>query len=475
MNDTPKIYASSKALHWSAIRNLSVAADIAGAGASGEFKDVGITPELLYGAAIGVPNAGAHSGYGMFTDENGNTICIATESRSAWGMIWGKDLLGKDPYVFRIPRNMGSGGAFEANAFMIAGIDQRFGEYAGWSEAETSQIDGIPGLTLQRYNNFPSLLEQIEATGKKFDRPIVILSSGEPVTIGSILSKALNFILAVAKPFAGMIGIPGDVFDLLSQSLHIIATEGKFTLDVLGDAAQLIVPAQYRSLIQPAKSIYGKIDTGNYLEAMQELGVQGNFQGAARSLLGGDISNLIEKSTLGYQELTGKVQTMIHFDTIRSLAAANRSGSILNNVIDAGTMTKVPVLQNLLSATTSDTLTSAIPGVSDLMQTVVNETNDIAHPDLHKGAVQLALGQVVGSDTFDDLTLRGLKENANTLLENGGKRFVLPITIPVEKRHEWAQRIADDVGVNVVADAASTGILSQPTIAVPATYTRAWG
>ena len=54
-----------------------------------------------------------------------------------------------------------------------------------------------------------------------------------------------------------MIGIPAEVFDILAQSLHIIATEGRVTLDVLSDAAQLIVPAQYRSLIQPAKSIYG--------------------------------------------------------------------------------------------------------------------------------------------------------------------------------------------------------------------------
>lgn len=477
MNDTPtKIYASSKTLHWSAIRDLSVASDIAGAGASGEFNGVGITPDQIYGASIGVPGAGAHSGYGMFTDQNNNTICIATESRSAWGMIWGKELLGKNPYIFHLPRNMGSGGAFEANAFMIAGIAERFGEHAGWSEAESSERNGIPGLTLQPYNNFPSLLEQIENTGRKFDRPIVILSSGEPITIGSVLNKALSFILAVAKPFAAMIGIPANVFDLLSQSLQIIATEGKFSIDILGDAAQLIVPAEYRSMIQPAKSVYGKIESGNYLNAMQELGVIGNYKGATKSLLGGDISSLIEKSSLTYKELTGKVQTMFQFDTIRSLSAATRSGSVLSNLIDAGTMTKVPVLQNLLTTTSTDTLSAAIPGVSEIMQTVINQTNDISTPDLHKGSIQLALGQLVGSDIFDELTIRGLKEKANQVLENGGKRFVLPITIPQIKRHEWAQNIADEIGIGVIADVAGDGgFLSQQTEVTPQSQTQEWG
>ncbi|MFN8358583.1 MAG: hypothetical protein U0264_01595 [Candidatus Kapaibacterium sp.] len=474
MNDTtPKLYASSKALHWSAIRDLRVASDIAGAGASGEFSPDGITAEQIYGASIGVPGAGAHSGYGMFTDLNGNTICIATESRPAWGMIKGKDLLGRDPYIFRIPRNMGSGGAFESNAFMIGGVGKSFGEHAGWSEAESSQVTGLPGITLNLYNDFPHLLEQIENTGRKFDRPIVILSSGEPITIGSVLEKALTFILAVAKPFAGMIGIPPELFDVLAQSLQVIATQGKFSIDILAGAAQLIIPAEYRSLIQPAKSIYGNIESGNYLSAMQELGVHVNFQGATKSLLGGDISSLFEKSSLPYTDLVGKVQTMFQFDTIRSLSAATRSGSVLNNLIDAGTMTKVPVLQNLLATTTADTLTSAIPGVLDIMQAAVNQTNDISHPDLYKGAIQLGLGQIVGADTFDELTLRGLKEKANQILENGGKRYAIPITIPQTKRHEWAQSVADEVGIEVLADIAGGGVQQQS--AIPQTLSRAWG
>lgn len=465
MNDTPvKISASSKALHWSAIRDLRVAADIAGAGESGEFSAVGIEPHQIFGSAIGVPGAVKHSGYGIFTDDNENTICIATQTRDAWGMIWGKGLLGKNPYVFEIPRNMGTGGAFEANAFMIAGIYERFGEHAGWSEAESSAVNAIPGLTLQKYNNFPSLLEQIEATGRKFDRPIVLLSSGEPVNISSILNKALTFILAVAKPFASMIGIPSELYDVLAQSLQVVATTGNFDINVLAGAAQLIVPQEYRNVIPQAKSIYQNVASGNYVSALQELGVNGNFQGAAKSLLGGDIANLLQKSQLSYKELIPKVQTMFQLETIRSLTAANRSGSVISDLIDAGSMAKVPILQNLLTTTTADTLTNAIPGVSEIMSTAVNQTNDfIGMPDLHKGAIQSGLGHVVGSDTFDELTLRGLKERANEVLEKGGKQFIAPITIPLEKRHEWSRAIADEVGITVIADSVGSNSAVNPS------------
>lgn len=460
--------ASSKALHWSAIRDLSVAADIAGAGASGEFAPSGVEPYQIYGSALGTPGAGGHSGYGIFTDENGNTICIATESRSAWGMIWGKDLLGKNPYVFRIPRNMGQGGAYEANAFMIAGIEQRYGGYEGWSRIETSEIDKINGVTFNRYNNFPDLLSQIENTGKKYDRPIVLLSSGEPITFASVLNQALTLILAVAKPFASFIGIPPLAFDVIANSLNTIATQGKFTIDTLANAAQLIVPMDFRSIIPQAKNIYSAIDKGNYLDAMQGLGITGNIAGVTKSLLGGDISALLEKSNLGYQDIVGTVQNLFQFDTIRSLSAANRSGSVISNLIDAGTMTRVPVLQNLLTATTTDTLTSAIPGVSEIMQNAINQTNDIANVDLHKGAIQSALGHIVGQDTFDDLTLRGLKEKANSLLENGVKQFVMPIVIPLDKRLEFAQIIADDVKIQVLADAVGGKVTT------PSTYYQEW-
>lgn len=470
MNDTPvRVAASSKALHWSAVRDLRVAADIAGAGASDEFSGIGIPAYQIYGSAIGVPNSGNHSGYGVFTDNNENTICIATESRPAWGMIWGKDLLGKDPYVFRIPRNMGSGGAFEANAFMIAGIGESFGDHAGWSEAESSQTTGIPGLTLQRYNNFPGLIEQIENTGRKFDRPIVILSSGEPITISSVLEKAFQFVLAVAKPFAALLGIPPTLFDTLSQSLQVIATTGKFDVSMLAGAAQLIVPMDFRNLIPSATSIYSNFTNGNYFGALKELGVQENFQGAANSLIGGDISGVLNKSNLPYSDLVGKVQTMFQIQTLRSLSAASRSGSVVTNLLDAGTMTKVPILQNMLATTTADTVVSAIPGVSEIMSLAVNQTNDIANVDIHKGAIQSALGQIVGNDTFDDLTLRGLKERANETLEKGAKQFVLPITIPSEKRHAWAQSIADEVGMSVVADA-----VDRSSTVSPSHYSEEW-
>ena len=460
-----QLSATSKALHWSAIRDLVVASDIAGAGASGEFSGIGAPPEQIYGAAIGVPGAKAHSGYGMFTDNNANSILIATESRQAWGLIKGKNLLGRDPYIFHLERNMGSGGAFEANAFMMSGRGERFGGYAGWIDSDDSERGVLPGLTLEPYSDFPSLLTQIENTGRKFDRPIVILNSGEPVTIGSILSKLVSIVLAIAKPFAALVGIPSAVFDIIAGAVNIIATQGKFPVSVLGDAVQLMLPVEYRSLIPQATTIYGSISKGDYLGAMDGLGITGNVLGAKNSLFNGDISALLDKSVLPYKELIGKVGNLFSMDTIKSIAAASRSGSVITNLIDRGTMTEVPVLQNLLIATTSDALPSALPGVAEVFEKSINETNDIANVDLHKGAIQMSLGQPVGSDTFDDLGIRALTERANDAVEKGVKRFVMPIVIPAVKRADWAQKIADTLQIQVIADAVEGGI-TQPNYTI---------
>lgn len=468
-NDTPtKNSSGSKALHWSAIRDIRVASDIAGAGASGEFADpYGATPDQIYGAAIGVPNAGNHSGYGLFTDLNGNTICIATESRPAWGMIKAKNLLGKDPYIINIPRNIGEGGAFEANAFMIAGINRSFGDYGGWSEIESSEISGgttvtkngtsMPrnpnfptGLQLQPYNTFPALLEQIEQTGRKFDRPIVILNSGSPVTLSSVLSQFLSTILMVARPFASLIGIPPAMFDTMSMSLQEVVTTGKFSIGSLANVSQLIVPVEYRNYLPSAAKIYSKIDSGNYLGAMQELGVSSdNIVGTAKKLLGGDLSSLLTSTKLPYSELLGKAQSVFQMDTLRSITASVRSGSVMTALTDAGTMTRVPILQNLLATTTAETLVGAIPNVADVFSSAINETRDISTPDLHKGALQLSLGQMVGSDTFDVLTITGLKERANTVLEAGSPSYILPSIIPSFKQFDFAKLIADEVGIPV--------------------------
>ncbi len=66
-----------------------------------------------------------------------------------------------------------------------------------------------------------------------------------------------------------------------------------------------------------------------------------------------------------------------------------------------------------------------------------------------------------------------VKEKANQILENGGKRYAIPITIPQAKRHEWAQSVADEVGIEVLADVAGGGVPQQS--AIPQTLSRAWG
>lgn len=450
MIDVKKIYASSEIPHWTAIRDLRVSSDITEAGSFGipEFE--------RNGAALGIPGAGKPSNFGIFTDDNGNLICIAQDDKPAWGQIWSDQLLGgnRDSWLrFNFNAHEGTGGAYEANAYIISGIKERYNDYAGWVKWEDMPRT-IQGYGLEPYNTIPDLLEQIEKSGKKFDKPIVCLLERNLITWSNVFDKMLPFIVAAATPFANIIGL-APVWSNIVQGIGSLVSDGSVNIKTLATVSQALVPNEYRHYLPTSASIYSGIVTGNYKEAVNALGIS-NIKESAKTLTAfknGDMSFFLDYTGIDFTDATGISQNIFNLETVNTVRSAVRSGSLKMNVIDKGSITRVPVLQNYLATLSSpNTLSGIIPGAAEIFKTSINETNDFNDDiNAHKAAIQAAMGLPVGIDAFDQLTKKGLTEKALSYAQMGIKQFALPLSLPSEKRSDWAKEISDDVGISVIA------------------------
>lgn len=456
--------ASSVIPHWSSIQDLRVAADIAGARFYQDHRfpgDVaGIEPFEIYGQAVGVPANGGFSHYGIFTDDNGNTIIIATESTERWSALKAKGIAGSNPIVFTIPRLFGDGHG-EIDALTIAGIDAEIEGRASWKDqdelmqANRSAIERVGGFP-QKFNNFPTLLELIEKRGKKFDEPIVILSSGSPVTFESIIKPFAKLIIGAAGSVLAVVGIPPNIIQTLTGLVEAAFNGDPISIKTLVSVAQIITPAPLRKYVDDATKLVGNIQSGNYLEAAKTLGVDvgAEVKGLLSSIEQGDLVQTVLRSAKEFTPIMGSITNALHGDVMHKFLSNVTTKTISNAIQDAGTVVGIPHMTHLFAALTSPTSVGAITGADDVVQAILHYTNDVKSPDVLRGLANIMNGFATGVDTFDEVLLRSLKSKANALASEG-KQLVMPISIPLEKRLTMAQNIAGDVGVQVIIDEAT--------------------
>lgn len=438
----PRLNAISQAPHWSALRNLSVAADITNAGSLEEF---GITRAQTLGAALGIQGAEVFSRVGIFTDRNGNTIVVTQETNPPYPLLK-NGLLGPKFYEARLPRNMGEGGAFEANALILTGGRKSYRNYAGWTSPQTVDIGGRR-LT---YSDAPTLLEQIESIGK-LDGVILVNLSGEPFSLSDILPAIIDFVFAIAAPFAPLIGIPPEAVEVIRQSVKQIVSGQPVTLQNLADAASTLAPAEVRQYLDKGKSVYGKLRSGDYAGAAAELGVSDSDQELIRNLQKQNITGILRRAGIDYETTYATLQNTLNIDVIDEVRRKIKSGTLKQQIIDAASATRVPALQNLWIAGGGQTLLGTIPNFNEVAKLIVNETGDVTDVNIHKGLIQAALGYPVGADTFDELLLKTLTEQALKAAEAGENTFVLPVSVPYAKRLILAPEIGKRAGMKVVA------------------------
>jgi hypothetical protein len=438
--DTP-IPAGSVAPSYRQLSDPLFAADISGA----------VTAELVKkeyaGTALGIVNDGAteqNSNCAVVTDANGNTYFLFVSPTQQWSVFWSYQLMGPEYYLYKFDGF--TGGDFNKNQDLWQGRTNR----------QRTDDRQISGFTSKAGNPF-DLLRDLEATGRKFDKPVVILVERTIITFESVIGKALPIILAIAKPFATtFLGIPPNVFDVISASVTALASGQKVTLDTLVNAASLIAPESIRQYIAPAKAIYNDVHSGNYLGAAEKLGLPvQEYNRYFRDVLAGDFGKLLNTSRLPYRDMFSTVQNIQNFDVMNAVRGQALTGTILDYITEFGTATKVPAIQNLLAVSTAPTMLSTVPKIQEITQQILHQTADVTNVDEHKALVQSALGFVFGGDALDDITERAMIERAiqNAVTRGGNAPFVMPMTIPQEKRYRMGEEIAKAAGVTVFVDA----------------------
>lgn len=444
LGDVPERITLSGTPHWSVLRNNKfLASDITSAGSFG-FKN-------NKGAAIGVNGAADYSQFGVFTDRHGNTIIITQEDKNPYAVIKDKLYAGR-VHQFNLPRKMGAGGAFEANAYMVAGIEERYGGYAGWIDGITVDFYGKK-IT---YHQVPILLQKLEALGQKFDRPVLVVLSGTPVSLSSVIGNIVNIVFAVARPFLSSLGIPPQLFDIIQNSVTQLVKDGRVSLDNLANAVLPMCPPEVRAYIDKGKAIYNGATTGNYAAAAKELGVGlGNVEQFANSVKAGDITGILGNIRGDYETAYAKLQNAFNIQTVNKLARATRSGSVFQQITDFGTISKVPTFRNAIFAASGNTHIGTLPNIQDLSAKVLQETNDAENVNVAKGFIQASLGYPVSTSAFDSILEKSMIEQALEQAQNGRRTYVMPVTVPYAKRAQMMETVAKNTGLRVVVGKAT--------------------
>lgn len=441
------LYAGDTALHFSALRDIAVAADVAG---EPNMREYNLSVADIYGAAMNV--RGTHvSECGVFTDNNGNTLIVCDNDAQIARVSREKKIFGAAYYETSLRRYKGEGSGAANAVITLAGLATEVRGFKGKNYDNRMSTLRLPAGELKYYNVF-DLFQQIESSGQRLDRPVVVVMTNDVITWSTFGDSLLSVVLAVAKPFAAMIGIPSQVFDLISTAALKIATTGRVDVADLATVAQTLAPESVRAYITQGAQVYSAVSTGDYVAAADALGISAVRQ--ARDVIDkfarGLTTDVLQASTIPVQDTLKIIQNTFNIEATNAVRAQSRSGSLISKIIDAGSITRVPAMQDLLIASSAPTILGALPKVQELIASVVNETNDITNVHQHKAWIQAAAGLPIGDNVFDGLLVRSLVERAVDAARDGAHSFMMPITVPEEKRKRIAAEVAKQSGVRTL-------------------------
>ncbi|MBL7997041.1 MAG: hypothetical protein JNL32_00245 [Candidatus Kapabacteria bacterium] len=453
--------ASSIVPHFEALQDIRVAADIADGWFENDmnFAQFGfhtITMDEIRGAAIGVPGATHHSYYGVFTDDNGNEYIIVMESKPIYKIIEQSGML-RNVERFDFERHMGPGMG-EYNSMMVQGVHTFRGEdrdATSWGGGDNKRFE-IGGRSLPDYNTVRGLCGALQALNVQFDKPILIVLSGEPITFQSAWDATYQYIAAAASAGLALIGVPPQLTQAAFSLANSAVNGEKVQVNTLIQVASAIVPVDYRPYMNKAESLITNIQRSDYAAIADTLGIplDKNIRGVISNLQKGNYADIVLQYANDYVPTISTIQNSIAANAVNKLAANLRTNTIGDSIIDAGTSILNDNLQQIYaSCSNGTTLPAVLPGVASVVNAIATGTNDITSPEIRRGFMNMLAGQPTGTEVFDGLLLNSMKQKANELASIG-KNFVMPIYVPLEKRFAFGRDIAEDVGVQVIIDSA---------------------
>lgn len=427
--------SSSQLPHWTVLGDARVAADIV------EPNYPGI--DDYRGIAMGQKMTVGHSGMGMFRDSVGNTIIVIVESSEIGKIVQEKKLWGPSHKIFNIDRPMGSGWGHRAVP-ILSERDRETARKMFKTSALSSGEHKQHGFT---FTNFYDLLRQIEDRQVEVGT-IVLRLSGEPITLSDVIGRiVLGLAVLLAKSFGPAFGISTAIIDQLTPILTDLVDGKPITVTKIAEASTLISPESVRPFIKKASSVYLSVEKGDYMAAAQMLGV--TDVKAVQDLYAFG-SKVIASSSAGVGSAMKTAQSFVNIDTINKLRNQLISGSVLSKIIDEGSITRVPSLQNVLVAIQANGFVGTLPNVTDLVSTALNRTSDDLGAVAHRALLSMGTGKQPLAEDMYDLTIRALTEQAIETARFGQDFFFMPASLSAEQREIMGSEVSKQSGVRVI-------------------------
>lgn len=436
LEDKPTIAGTSRLPHFTALEHDLVAADIC----NGNWPALGTE---WRGIAMGMKAQPELSNVGMFADKNLNTYIVTTQQARNYAIMNESVLWGPSATVFTRRRAFG-GGSAEINMRFLQ--ERNRDEAARIIGRETSVSGWITqhGIT---YSGFQDLAAQIEGSGRRFPGAVVFILEGEPITLASIARTVLAVALSTVSFLGSTFGIPKDLLDALTPILEALVDGKPLNLAMIAKASQMIAPPSIRAYIDDGEKVLTNVAAGNYYEAARVLGIDSvrAVQDLYRSS-----SAVIGTGSIAMNTVAKIVQNTFNIDTINKLRNQLRSGTVIDRIIDEGSITRMPALQNMFTAVMAGGYVSTLPNITKMVSTTINDTYYDITPVNHRALIRMATGERMNTGDVMDLTIRSLTEQAINQARTGAKFFFLPVSIPGHLRSDMAREIAKQSGTSVI-------------------------
>lgn len=395
------------------------------------YDALGSVNTRVPGSAFGLvmPETKNNSGFGVFRNRYDRPIVVVTESYSGdndnpmFRQLQETGAWGNNPVIIEVPRGEG-GGYMERTIF--------------------------PEIR----NNVISQLVRLENEGPS-NRLILVKIVGRPRTwryFGELALQyaelAVNLAMDYAAPYVGkFLDIPVSQFLDFKPLVMSLVKDEPVDIGSLAQAASLVVPSDIRGTMNKAAEFYQNVQNGQYAAAAKDIGV--DLSGVDRILndFSSNVPDVAAKTAQGIYVM----------DTINQVRGSIRSGTAKQEIIQNGTITKTPALQNLILSA-MNTTTAAVPRAVEVSGLTAKETNDLQKAAEWRGIYQIAHGVPVTPCSLDRLAVRGLVERARDLYQKGYKTMNMPAIVPADKKACFADEIAAQTGIK--STGVSTGKVS---------------
>ena len=493
--------------HFTAIKDYNVLSDIfdCGDGWHGVSKSARNGSALWYHGKNADP--GMNTGFGIFKDDIGNDYYIVNSINSKGKSFLESDYLAKLNPMWIVLNGVSEGsGAHEQRAENLIGWSQVLNFHTDTLDADfkkfffqlyqltsdgkvVSKQDEYQGRTdVMFLCSISALIQKIEETGRKYDRPILFQIRKDDVQKNNLeqaISIAANLASSLCSIIPGVGPLIGTAIKEVGQIVIVSMSPGNPGLGwVLSEAgklarmANMIAPDAIKGLskildkdgdsslgigefLRDAKSTLvtfynSTIADLGHIEVAKALGMTKEWAAGIFNDYQDDVfgyAGLIAKfSGKDFRNAYNKVLNYKNMMLTRKVRQQIKTGSLKNSIIEGGSLTSNPIMKDLFITGAFQSVFQLTPGVAQnennaktgdesIIATIFDSSNDSRREIETKSQSQAIKASMIAqasgyypiNNALDELIITSLQNKANDFAKNG-QWFPMPTSIPPEKR-----------------------------------------